>query len=129
VSCLVVSFSKLEHCDEYLYASGTLPSPDEVAMLTRYDRLAGGDYCRPHCGACLDSCVNHLPIDTVLRYDMYFADYGREALAQEKYAKLTATGLDASSCAACPAPCTGSCPFELPIRVKMVRAHTRLTAV
>jgi len=126
VSCLVVSFSKLEHCDEYLYASGAPPHPADHALLERYDRLASGDYCRPHCGACLDSCVNHLPIDTVLRYDMYFADYGREAAAREKYARLSAAGLDASSCAACPAPCAGACPFELPIRAKMVRAHERL---
>jgi len=126
VSCLVVSFFKPEHCDEYLYASGAKPSAADAGLLQRYDRLASADYCRPHCGACLESCCNRLPIDTVLRYDMYFADYGREAVAREKYAALGAAGLDASSCAACPAPCAGACPFELPIRAKMVRAHERL---
>ena len=38
-------------------------------------------------------------------------------------AKLVAAGLDAGACAACPAPCAGTCPYELPIRAKMVRAH------
>jgi predicted aldo/keto reductase-like oxidoreductase len=128
VSCLVVSFSNLEQCDEYLFASGTVPQPKDVALLERYDRLVSADYCRPHCGACLDSCCNRLPIDQVLRYDMYFADYGREKTAREKYARLTAAGLDAASCAGCPAPCAGACPFELPIRAKMVRAHERLRA-
>lgn len=127
VSCLVISFTKLEHCDEYLYASGTPVRESDVALLQRYDRLASADYCRPHCGQCLGSCPNGLPIDTVLRYDMYFADYKREAIAREKYAKLVQAKLDASACASCPAPCLGSCPYELPIRAKMVRAHERLT--
>lgn len=127
VSCLVVSFSKLEHCDEYLYASGTQLTDRDQALLERYDRLASADYCRPHCGLCLGSCPNGLPIDTVLRYDMYYADYGRTEIAREKYAKLVRAGLDAGRCLTCPAPCSGACPWELPIRAKMVRAHERLT--
>jgi predicted aldo/keto reductase-like oxidoreductase len=127
VSCLVISFYETGQCDEYLFASGQKPLATDTALLERYDRLASADYCRPHCGACLDSCCKGLPIDTVLRYDMYFADYrGREDIARSKYARLTEVGLDASSCAACPAPCAGACPFELPIRAKMVRAHERL---
>jgi len=127
VSCLVVSFFDERHCDEYLYASGSSPRPTDRAVLDRYDRLASTDYCRPHCGACLDSCERDLPIDTVLRYDMYFESYrGRREMAREKYAKLTRIGLDASGCEGCPAPCAGACPFELPIRGKMVRAHERL---
>ena len=127
VSCLVISFTKAEQCDEYLYASGTPVRDSDVALLTRYDNLASADYCRPHCGQCLGACPNGLPIDTVLRYDMYHADYGRVEIAREKYAKLVHAKLDAGSCAACPAPCAGACPYELPIRAKMVRAHERLT--
>lgn len=127
VSCLVVSFFKPEHCDEYLYASGTALRDTDRALLERYDRLASADYCRPHCGLCLGSCPNGLPIDTVLRYDMYYADYGGTEMAREKYARLVRAGLDASRCATCPAPCLGACPYELPIRAKMVRAHERLT--
>lgn len=130
VSCLVVSFFDEQHCDEYLYASGTTPQTTDVALLESYDRLASADYCRPHCGACLDSCERDLPIDTVLRYDMYFESYtGRREMAREKYAKLTRVGLDASGCETCPAPCAGACPFELPIRAKMVRAHERLRSI
>jgi len=129
VSCLVISFTKPEQCDEYLFASGTPARDTDTALLQRYDRLASADYCRPHCGECLGSCPNGLPIDTVLRYDMYFADYGRETIAREKYGKLVHAKLDAGSCAACPAPCIGACPYELPIRAKMVRAHERLLEV
>lgn len=129
VSCLVISFTKPEQCDEYLFASGTPVRDADTALLTRYDRLASADYCRPHCGQCLGACPNGLPIDTVLRYDMYYADYARPEIAREKYAKLVHARLDAGSCAACPAPCAGACPYELPIRAKMVRAHERLIEV
>ncbi len=130
VSCLVVSFFDDQHCDEYLYASGTKPHATDQALLERYDRLASADYCRPHCGACLDSCERDLPINTVLRYDMYFEGYrGRRDVARDKYAALSRVRLDASGCEECPAPCAGSCPFELPIRAKMVRAHERLRQI
>ena len=129
VSCLVVSFSEDQHCDEYLYASGQSPRPTDIATLEKYDRLVSADYCRPHCGECLGSCPEDRPIDTILRYDMYLADYGDPVRGREKYAHLVAAGLDASSCAGCSAPCLGSCPHELPIRAKMVRAHERLIEV
>lgn len=129
VSCLVISFSEDQHCDEYLFASGQSPRPTDIARLEKYDRLVSADYCRPHCGECLGSCPEGRPIDTILRYDMYLADYGDPIRGREKYSRLVASGLDASSCAACPAPCLGSCPHELPIRAKMVRAHERLIEV
>ena len=40
VSCLVISFTKVEQCDEYLYASGTPVRAADAALLQRYDRLA-----------------------------------------------------------------------------------------
>ena len=129
VSCLVVSFWEEGQCDEYLYASGESPRDEDMAVLQKYDRLVSADYCRPHCGECLGSCPHGRPIDTILRYDMYLADYRDPERGREKYAKLVHAGLDAAGCAACPAPCSGSCPHELPIRAKMVRAHERLIEV
>jgi len=125
VSCLVVSFSEPQHVDEYLYASGTELTQADHAVLARYDALIAGDYCRPHCGACLDSCPAELPINDVLRYKMYFEDYRNEKEAMRKYARLGAH--NAAVCAACPAPCAGTCPYDVPIREKMMAAHARLT--
>lgn len=124
VSCLVVSFSKPQHCDEYIYASGTSPRTSDVALLRRYDELTAGDYCQPHCGACLDACAYGLPINDVLRYRMYFRDYGREKEGMRLYA-----GLDRNSsiCAACAAPCANTCPIGVPIREKMLDAHEVLS--
>jgi aryl-alcohol dehydrogenase-like predicted oxidoreductase len=124
VSCLVVSFSELAHVDEYLWASGTELTAADGAVLARYDELVAGDYCRPHCGECLDSCIASLPVNDVLRYRMYFEDYRAEKEAMRLYAALGA--VNASQCVACPAPCAGACPHGVPIREKMLAAHAKL---
>ncbi len=121
VSCLVVSFSQLQHVDEYLYASGQEMRDSDVALLERYDELTKGDYCQPHCGLCLDSCEYDLAINDILRYRMYFKDYGWEKEGMRLYAKLDETS-NASQCVTCSAPCTNQCPIGVPIREKMLDA-------
>jgi aryl-alcohol dehydrogenase-like predicted oxidoreductase len=123
VSCLVVSFWKPEQIDEYIAASGVPPRDGDVALLERYDHLTRGDYCQPHCGVCLDSCPEQLAINDILRHRMYFRDYGWEKEGMRQYAKLER---NASLCATCPAPCTGTCPIGVPIRAKMMDAHRLL---
>jgi hypothetical protein len=124
VSCLVVSFSELQHVDEYLWASGQSLDPADVAILRRYDEETRGSYCAPHCGACLDHCPERLSIPDVLRHRMYFEDYGWEKEGMRLYARLEK---QASVCAGCSAPCTGSCPVGIPIREHLVEAHRLLS--
>jgi len=123
VSCLVISFYDLKHVDEYLYASGQSPRDADLAMLGRYDELVSGDYCQPHCGLCLGSCPETLPINDVLRYRMYFEDYGQEKEGMRLYAALDRK---ADRCLACPAPCEPTCPVEIPIRSRMLGADRLL---
>jgi predicted aldo/keto reductase-like oxidoreductase len=123
VGCLVVSFSKPEHVDEYLYASGGRLTREDVAVLGRYDERIAGTYCHPHCGACLSACPERLAVNDVLRYRMYFEDYGREKEAMRLYAALER---DASRCAGCPAPCEAHCPLDIPIRTRMLGADALL---
>ena len=124
VSGLVVSIDRYDQIDEYLYASGaTKVSPDEYAVLERYSRLVHHEYCRPGCGACLDQCPSDVPIDDVLRHEMYARNYRRERIAMEEYARLTING---SACLDCAAPCERSCPFDLPIRQRLLEADRQL---
>ena len=127
VSGLVVSISKVSQLDEYLFASGKSAAPKDLALLERYDELVTRQYCRPGCGQCLDSCPAGLPIDDVLRYSMYYEGYGSERVAMAKYGKL-GSARQASICANCAAPCQAACPFEIPIKNRMSRAHRLLTA-
>ncbi len=123
VGCLVVSFFKPEHVDEYLYASGGRLTPEDVAVLQRYDARIAGTYCQPHCGACLSACPEQLAVNDVLRYRMYFEDYGREKEGMRLYAALAR---DARRCAGCPAPCEAQCPVGIPIRTRMLGADALL---
>jgi hypothetical protein len=125
VAGLVVSISRFEQLDEYLFASGRAPTPDDVALLEKYDRLVARTYCRPGCGACLAECPHDVPIDDVLRYRMYFEGYGREKEAMRLYAALD-SGRRAEGCASCDAPCAKACPFEIPIRERMTEADRLL---
>jgi hypothetical protein len=124
VSCAVISFSEFQHVDEYLRASGAPLEPADLAILDEYDRQILGSYCAPHCGRCLDRCPERLAIHDVLRYRMYFEDYGDQKEALRLY-----TGLErkADVCASCSAPCLGACPVGIPIRERMMGAHELLS--
>jgi predicted aldo/keto reductase-like oxidoreductase len=124
VSCAVISFFELQHVDEYLYASGQAVTPADVAILEEYDRQIRGTYCSPHCGVCLGSCPEGLPIADILRHRMYFEDYGWEKEGMRLYAALE-RGADV--CASCSAPCVGSCPVDIPIQDRMTGAHDLLS--
>ena len=124
VSALVISFSKPQHLDEYLAASGEVARESDVALLSKYDRLISGVHCMPHCGACLDSCPVELPIDDILRYRMYFENYGEQKEAMRMYAELPRK---ADACVGCSAPCTRSCPVGVPIAQRLRETHLLLS--
>ncbi len=126
VSCLVISLWESGQLDEFLYASGQRPEARDLAVLERYQQLTSARHCRPHCGACLGSCPEGVPIDDVLRYRMYFEDFGAEKEAMRLYAKLES---DASVCRGCPAPCLSACPDGIPIAERTRGAHDLLTLV
>jgi aryl-alcohol dehydrogenase-like predicted oxidoreductase len=124
VSCAVISFFEPQHVDEYLAASGQKLTDADLAVLAEYERQIAGTYCGPHCGQCLGSCPEGLPIHDVLRQRMYFEDYGWEKEGMRLYAKLEK---DASACASCSAPCLGSCPVGINIPERMDGAHDLLS--
>ena len=124
VSCLVISIATQGQVEEYVAASGTPPQSGDLALLRKYDQLIAGDYCQPHCGLCLSTCPEGLPINDVLRYRMYFQDYGWEKEGMRQYVRLDR---NASVCTTCAAPCAGVCPTGVPIREKMLDAHAKLT--
>ena len=124
VSCLVVSFYEPKQLDDYLYASGGRPSTDDYALLQKYDQLIAGKHCFQHCGACLDVCPEQLAIDDVLRYRMYFEDYGDEKEAMRLYARLEK---QADVCLGCSAPCLSACPHGVDIPTRTRETHQMLT--
>ena len=124
VSCAVISFFEMQHVNEYLAASGKPFTDQDMGALRRYDEAIAGTYCGPHCGQCLGSCPEGLPIHDVLRQRMYFEDYGWEKEGMRLYSQLEKR---ADVCASCAAPCTGACPYGLPIQQRMQGAHELLS--
>lgn len=128
VSGLVVSINSLPQLDEYLYASSQPSQQADLDLLEKYDRLVANDYCRPGCGACLSSCPSEIPINDILRYAMYYENYGQQRLAMEKYARLLPLHT-VTQCTDCKAPCEQACPFAIPIKEKLRRADRLLRFV
>lgn len=125
VSGLVVSINSLTQIDEYLHASGQPLRQAEVDLLEKYDRLVANDYCRPGCDACLSSCPYEVPVNDVFRYAMYYENYGQQRVGMEEYARVPVAH-NASQCVDCKAPCQQACPFEIPIKEKLLRADRLL---
>jgi predicted aldo/keto reductase-like oxidoreductase len=127
VDTIALTTRTFDEVDEFVAASGRPQlTPTERKALEEYGMLLDRDYCRPGCAGCLGSCPKSVPIHDILRYSLYFNSYQREKYAMERYAALPASR-NASSCAVCSGPCESSCPYGIPIREKLSKAHIELT--
>jgi predicted aldo/keto reductase-like oxidoreductase len=126
INTIAITMRSFEDVDEFVGASGKVaPTSNEKETMDDYGLLLERDYCRPGCDGCLGSCPHDVPIHDIMRYHLYFNNYGSEKHALERYARLPAART-AAHCSTCDAPCTASCPYELPIKDKLVRAHAEL---
>lgn len=122
ICCLVKTYAELE---SFLRLSGKrLKSPD-VAKLDAYREGCGGLYCRHACGECEPSCPRGVPVNTIMRYQQYFAAQGREKEAMGLYAAIP--GVRAEACRDCQGSCEKACPYGVPIQGMLLVAHDVLT--
>ncbi len=127
VSGLIVTMKTASDIELYLKASGAKFTAADQRVLDQYARLYGNEYCRTGCGACEGSCAQGVQIATIMRYRMYFRDYGMEKRAMESYASLRN---NASACSGCADPaCIGSCPHGLPVKEMLSDAHESMSFV
>jgi len=123
---LVVSMQNFDRVAEYLAVSGTttLTARDEG-----YLRLVAGEvgprYCRPGCSACHDVCPAGVPVADILRYKMYFEDYGDQKFAMQRYGLVPASTRP-HRCEGCAAPCERACPYGLRVRDRLHEADRQL---
>jgi hypothetical protein len=123
----IPTMSSYSHVEEYVAASGQPLDRAALDMVARYREQATSTYCRVSCTECLASCPANVAVNNVLRYAMYYEDYGMERMAADHYAELE-PGRKPVGCAGCAAPCEGACPHGLPVRAKLVHAHEILSA-
>jgi predicted aldo/keto reductase-like oxidoreductase len=126
IPCVLGSISSFDEAREYVGASGQPMRKADLEMLDRYRNLADKSYCRIACGECIPGCPGQVDIPTVMRYAMYYENYGIQGDAMRKYARL-GKNKQAAACDTCTAPCESRCPYGLPVKDKLVTAHKLLT--
>jgi len=125
VSGLIVTMKTVADLELYLKASGQGFTSADRRTLERYARLYGSEYCRTGCGQCQESCAAGVEIASIMRYRMYFWDYGMEKRAMESYAILQNK---ADACSSCSEPaCVASCPHGLPVKDMLCEAHEAMS--
>lgn len=125
VSGLIITMKTVSDLENYLKASGAEFTSADQRVLDRYAGLYGKQYCRTGCGECEVSCPAGVEIASVLRYRMYFKDYGMEKRAIQSYASLTK---NAAACTECNEPaCIGKCPYGLSVKDMLCDAHEAMS--
>jgi aryl-alcohol dehydrogenase-like predicted oxidoreductase len=125
VNTICVSFRNFDDVAKYVGISGTRLTSSDQAALDTYSQSMGQFYCRHACGICESSCPQNVAVNTIMRYNHYFAVQGREKYAMEKYAKLESRMAD--QCQNCTGPCEFACPYNVPVQTLLVLAHQNLT--
>ena len=92
-------------------------------LLEHYAAAVTADYCRM-CETCIPSCPQGIRIPDILRYRMYYKNYGHRDDARELYAALP-DRQQATACTRC-GICQQTCPNRLAIIDKLKEAHTLL---
>lgn len=124
VSNLVISIGSRKQVDEYAEAAGRPLTRADRALLQDYEREFTTQVCR-FSGACLPACPEDVRITDILRFSMYYHEYGQEGRAVESYARLVASER-AAHCLHCSGFCEQACAYDLPIRSLMIRADAAL---
>ncbi|HDJ24234.1 MAG TPA: hypothetical protein ENF17_10145 [Candidatus Aminicenantes bacterium] len=127
VDCCIVTMSSYSHVEEYVAVSGQALRPEDLKIISAYQKAASREYCRVSCSACLSACPSGVAINDVLRMAMYFEDYRLESEAIRYYAQLD-DSQKPISCATCPGYCQQACPYQLAVKDKLLKAHSLLQA-
>ncbi len=124
---MVVRMPNFDQANEYLAVSGTTRlTKRDHELLGILEEAISARYCRPGCDDCHGSCPREVPIWDILRYKMYFENYGEQKHAMAEYTQIPAPN-SAACCAGCSAPCEAACRYRIPVRQLLMEAHTQLT--
>jgi predicted aldo/keto reductase-like oxidoreductase len=124
VCCSMRNFDDLER---FVSLSGTRLTDDDPGKLLAFQKNCGDLYCRHACGLCEPHCPRQVPVNTIMRFDHYFATQGREKEAMRYYAAIS--GNRADLCKECSGLCEQACPYQVPIQAMLTMAHEHLSLV
>ena len=127
VDSVLISIRTFEHVDEYLQASGKKLTEGDQKVLALYNRAVDNQFCRIGCTTCQSSCPYEVAIGDIMRYGMYFENYGEQKQAMLEYSALP-RAMKAEVCAGCDGPCEAGCPHRLAVPERL-RYYDRLLRV
>lgn len=123
VSCAAVGMSAVGDVVEDCAAVNLRLTRRHQQLLDLYAAAATGDYCRL-CETCVVRCPIGIRVPDILRYRMYYKNYGHCADARELYAAVP-PHRRVPACTECGA-CQQACPNRLAIIEKLHEAHAIL---
>lgn len=126
LDCAVMSMVSFVHVEEYVAASGMTLDRKDLALLKRYKREVDGEYCRVTCNLCESACPGRVAISDIMRYEMYFKDYGHEKVAIDAYSSLK-DDRKPYACDKCPGNCESQCPFGIKVKERLLDTHRILS--
>jgi predicted aldo/keto reductase-like oxidoreductase len=124
VSCVAIGMNEPQDVVEDCEAVAQKLTGLHYRLLEHYAAAIRDDYCRL-CETCLPSCPQGIPIPDILRFRMYYKNYGHREDARELYAGLP-QAKQFTACTAC-GLCQQTCPNRLAIVDKLQEAHALLT--
>jgi predicted aldo/keto reductase-like oxidoreductase len=125
VSNLIISINSTRQVDEYVAAAGKPLTAEDRGLLEDYAAAFSTQVCR-YSGACLPACPEGVRIADILRFSMYFHEYGQEQRGLEAYGRLVEAER-AAHCLHCAGYCEQACAYDLPIKSLMIRADGALS--
>jgi predicted aldo/keto reductase-like oxidoreductase len=120
VCCSAVGMSSVPEVIENCAAVTGKLTAVHYRLLEQYAQAANDDYCRM-CETCIPSCPQGVRIPDILRFRMYYKNYGHRDDAREYYAAL-AQDQRFTACTEC-GLCEQTCPNRLGIVDKLKEAH------
>jgi predicted aldo/keto reductase-like oxidoreductase len=127
IDCCIPTMSSYSHVEEFVATSGKPIKRADSKVIAEYQRQIKGQYCRVSCSECLSSCPKNVAVNDILRYKMYFEDYGREKEAMHYYTKLEESKKPLN-CKTCSGYCETACPYGLKVKEKLLDADEILRA-
>ena len=123
VGAVAVGMSTVQDAIEDCAAVNLALTAGHERLLELYASAACDDYCRL-CETCVPHCPVGIRVPDILRYRMYYKNYGHRDDARELYAALP-SDRQVPACTECGA-CQQACPNSLAVVEKLREAHSLL---
>jgi len=124
VSTICCRFRNFSDIEMYVGLSGTTLDSLTAMMLRDFREDLGFLNCRIGCNKCEQSCPEHLPVNTIMRYYYY-----TQALKENESSAALYSNLgdhNAEKCRNCTGYCENACPHNIEIRLLLDNAHKQL---